>query len=78
MRRKYWWGVAGQRSHVYVEDENRGWAVWRTREDLDALMAALDKRGVRELALHSALEKVQGCALTRSAPVVSRGPRPTA
>ena len=56
--RRYWWGAAGQRGALYVEDEQGCWAVLRTRADLDALMAALDKRGVRELALHGALEKV--------------------
>ena len=36
----------------------RRWAVLRAKEELDALMAALDRRGLREGALHSALEKV--------------------
>ena len=30
----------------------------RAKEELDALMAALDARGLREGGLHSALEKV--------------------
>ena len=43
--------------------------VLRTSEELAALMAGVDKRGVRELALFDALEKVL-CPLT-SIPQVS-------
>lgn len=59
--RRYWYGVAGQRSLLYVEDADGKWGALRTPEQLDALLAALDKRGVRESALHAALEKV-ACA----------------
>ena len=55
--RRYWWG-AGQRSHIYVENEMGRLAVISTVQEVDDLMSALDKRGVRELGLFTALEKV--------------------
>ena len=56
--RSYWWGLAGQRSAVYVQPEDGHLQVLRTPEELAGLMAGLDKRGVRELALFDALDKV--------------------
>ena len=56
--RQYWYGLAGQRSVIYVEREKGEWTVISQVEDLDRLITALEKRGVRELALHAALEKV--------------------
>lgn len=56
--RRYWWGVAGQRSHIYVEDDRGRLSFMSTVKEVDELMAALDKRGIRELALHTGLEKV--------------------
>lgn len=62
--RAYWWGLAGQRAAVYVQHEAGPLQVLRSPEELAALMAGLDKRGVRELALFEALEKVPGPLLT--------------
>ena len=56
--RQYWWGIAGQRELVYVEDECGRWGVLRSPQELDRLMASLEKRGVRELALFEELQKV--------------------
>ena len=56
--RAYWWGLAGQRSAVYVQHEDGCLTDITTPEQLDAFMGGLDKRGVRELALFDALEKV--------------------
>lgn len=51
------WGVAGQRGVVYVEDFDGRVGVMTQIEDLDAVAAALDRRGVRELALSTAIDK---------------------
>lgn len=51
------WGVAGQRCVVYVEDFDGRVGVMTQIEDLDAVAAALDRRGVRELALSTAIDK---------------------
>ena len=56
--RCYWWGVAGERTVVYVQDWNGHMGALSTPEELDALMDALEPRGVREHGLQSALEKV--------------------
>lgn len=53
--RRYWWGVAGARAAVYVEQDTGAGAgrlgSWTSPSELQALLDALDKRGVRELAL---------------------------
>lgn len=54
---EYRWGVAGQRGVVYVEDFDGRVGVMTQIEDLDAVAAALDRRGVRELALSVAIDK---------------------
>ena len=56
--RRYWWGLAGQRAAIYIEKPEGEWTVLSSVSELDTLMAALEKRGIRELALHAALEKV--------------------
>ncbi|CAK0750991.1 hypothetical protein CVIRNUC_002033 [Coccomyxa viridis] len=56
--RCYWWGVAGERTVVYVQDWNGHMGALSTPEELDALMDALEPRGVREHGLQSALEKM--------------------
>lgn len=56
--RQYWWGIGGQRSLVYVEDNLGRWGVLQTPQELDKLMSSLEKRGIRELALFEALQKV--------------------
>lgn len=58
--RCYWWGVAGERRLVYVQDWSGHMGVLATPEQLDALMDALEPRGVREHGLQGSLEKV-GC-----------------
>ena len=49
--------MAGQRCVVYVEDFDGRVGVMTQIEDLDAVAAALDRRGVRELALFTAIDK---------------------
>ena len=56
--RCYWWGVAGERGAVYVQDWNGHMGALSTPEQLDALMDALEPRGVREHGLQGSLEKV--------------------
>ena len=56
--RRYWWNLASQRPLVFVEREDACLVALKTPEELDALMQSLDKRGLRELALYNALEKV--------------------
>lgn len=51
------WGVAGQRGVIYVEDFAGRMGVMTQIEDLEAVAAALDRRGVRELALSTAIDK---------------------
>ena len=51
------WGVAGQRCVVYVEDFEGRVGVMTQIEDIEAVAAALDRRGVRELALSAAIDK---------------------
>ncbi len=57
------WGVAGQRGVIYVEDFAGRMGVMTQIEDLEAVAAALDRRGVRELALSTAIDKTYkyGC-----------------
>ncbi|KAL4440713.1 hypothetical protein ABPG77_000422 [Micractinium sp. CCAP 211/92] len=55
--RRYWWGLAGHRASVWVEDLQGRWGSVSTLAELDALVASLDRRGVRELALAEAIEK---------------------
>ena len=62
--RCYWWGVAGERAVIYVQDWNGHMGAMSTPEELDALMDALEPRGVREHGLQSALEKVASPLLT--------------
>ena len=62
--RCYWWGVAGERGAVYVQDWNGHMGALSTPEQLDALMDALEPRGVREHGLQGSLEKV--CLLSPS------------
>lgn len=55
--RRYWWGLASHRPALYVEDMEGRWGVYSTLEDISHLMASLERRGVRELALAQTLEK---------------------
>lgn len=56
--RRYWWGLAGNRTALFVQDASDGsWGAFKSPEELDGLMDALDKRGVREAGLLEALEK---------------------
>ena len=73
-RRRYWWPLGGVTGCLFVETPSEGtWAAITRKEDLDALIAALDVRGARECALKAALskrhlalciafEKAQGCS----------------
>ena len=54
--RQYWFFPKG--AGLYVEEENsKKWGVLSSIEEVDALIASLDKRGIRELGLLRALEK---------------------
>jgi hypothetical protein len=69
--RRYWWGLAGHREVLLVEEgvaDGEGvarsaaaveprWGEYATVEAAAALLASLERRGVRELALAGALEK---------------------
>ena len=58
-RRRYWWGLGGQRGCLFVEDAEGGLVgAWTSPSEVAALMAALDKRGVREARLLAELTKV--------------------
>lgn len=51
------WGVAGQRCVIYVEDFDGRVGVMTQVEDLEAVADSLDRRGMRELALATAINK---------------------
>ena len=55
--RRYWWGLAGHRPALMVEDAEGQWAMLRTLGEVEALMESLDARGVREAALAAALAR---------------------
>ncbi|EFN58898.1 expressed protein [Chlorella variabilis] len=55
--RRYWWGLAGHRPAVYVEDGEGRWGSVSSLAELDALVGSLDRRGIREMALAEAIEK---------------------
>lgn len=57
--RRYWYGLGGDWSKIYIEDEQGHWRIVATVDDFEVLVGSLDVRGVRELALMQALEKVQ-------------------
>eukprot|EP00798_Chlamydomonas_sp_ICE-L_P032210 gene32210-16767_t len=56
--RRYWWGLAGQRSSLLVEDAEGRWLCIDTLAQVDELMAGLDTRGVRERDLKRALDSI--------------------
>ena len=58
---RYWWGVAGERSMIYVEDWEGRVGVLQQPGQLDALMDALDVRGQREHCLQASCDKVHPC-----------------
>ncbi|DBB13479.1 TPA: hypothetical protein ACH3X3_000533 [Trebouxia sp. C0006] len=77
--RCYWWGVAGQRGVIYVEDFAGRMGVMTQIEDLEAVAAALDRRGVRELALSTAIDKTYNSialAMKRAASESTDPPKP--
>ncbi|DBA92727.1 TPA: hypothetical protein ACH3X1_002933 [Trebouxia sp. C0004] len=77
--RYYWWGVAGQRGVIYVEDFAGRMGVMTQIEDLEAVAAALDRRGVRELALSIAIDKTYNSialAMKRAATESTEPPKP--
>ena len=57
--RCYWWGVAGERRVIHVQVWDGRIGALSTPEQLDALMDALEPRGVREHGLQASLEKVR-------------------
>lgn len=63
--RRYWWGLAGERGVLFVEEGNDGedasWSVAQLTSppQLDALLTALDRDGIREAALAQNLEDVR-------------------
>ncbi|CAL5227755.1 g10774 [Coccomyxa viridis] len=56
--RCYWWGVAGERALVHVQAWDGRMGAISTPDHLDALMDALEPRGVREHGLQASLEKM--------------------
>ena len=57
--RCYWWSVAGERAVIYVQAWDGRLGAISTPEQLDALMDALEPRGIREHGLQASLEKVR-------------------
>ncbi|PSC69056.1 DDT domain-containing protein [Micractinium conductrix] len=55
--RCYWWGLAGHRSVVWVEDAEGRWGSFSSTAELDALLVSLNRRGVRELDLAETIER---------------------
>jgi len=55
--RRYWWGLAGHRPAVLVEDSLGTWGIYSTVDDAIKLLKSLDRRGVRELALAQTIER---------------------
>ena len=56
--RCYWYGLAGHRAALYVEDRGRGiWGEISTIESVEKLMNSLDRRGIREKHLADSIER---------------------
>ncbi|KAJ4908630.1 DDT domain-containing protein [Raphanus sativus] len=54
---RYWWFRSSGR--IFVEDSDcKEWGYYSSKEELDALMGSLNRKGERELSLHMQLEKV--------------------
>ncbi|KAL1196330.1 Homeobox-DDT domain protein RLT2 [Cardamine amara subsp. amara] len=53
---RYWWFRSNGR--IFVEDsDSKEWGFYTSKEELDALMGSLNRKGERELSLHIQLEK---------------------
>ncbi|CAN7068970.1 unnamed protein product [Brassica rapa subsp. trilocularis] len=53
---RYWWFRSNGR--IFVEDSDcKEWGYYTSKEELDALMGSLNRKGERELSLHTQLEK---------------------
>ncbi|XP_010491512.1 PREDICTED: DDT domain-containing protein DDB_G0282237-like isoform X2 [Camelina sativa] len=53
---RYWWFRSNGR--IFVEDsDSKEWGYYTSKEELDALMGSLNRKGERELSLHMQLEK---------------------
>ncbi|KAF8081690.1 hypothetical protein N665_0870s0012 [Sinapis alba] len=53
---RYWWFRSNGR--IFVEDSDcKEWGYYTSKEELDALMRSLNRKGERELSLHMQLEK---------------------
>ncbi|KAJ0266073.1 Uncharacterized protein HA466_0001320 [Hirschfeldia incana] len=53
---RYWWFRSNGR--IFVEDSDcKEWGYYTSKEELDALMGSLNRKGERELSLHMQLEK---------------------
>ncbi|CAN8236932.1 unnamed protein product [Cochlearia groenlandica] len=54
---RYWWFQSNGR--IFVEDsDSNEWGYYTSKEELDALMGSLNRKGERELSLHIQLEKL--------------------
>ncbi|VVB13750.1 unnamed protein product [Arabis nemorensis] len=52
---RYWWFRSNGR--IFVEDsDSKEWGYYTSKEELDALMGSLNRKGERELSLHIQLE----------------------
>ncbi|KAK9806531.1 hypothetical protein WJX73_007900 [Symbiochloris irregularis] len=71
--RRYWWGLGSQRGCLFVEDCSAGViGAWTSPQEVAALMAALDNRGLRERGLLAELTKAQeAITLAMKAPTPS-------
>ncbi|CAN0865094.1 DDT domain-containing protein DDB_G0282237 [Linum grandiflorum] len=54
---RYWWFQRGD-ARIFVESfDCKEWGFYSSKEELDALMGSLNRKGEREMALHMQLEK---------------------
>lgn len=55
-KRRYWWGLGGHPGPLYVEMIDGSWGQVTTKQKLDAIIKALNTKGIRELQLKQSLE----------------------
>jgi hypothetical protein len=72
--RRYWWGLGGERGCILAEEEGGRIGRLEHPEQLDAVLDALDGRGVREAGLQAQCEKVRQKTKHRAPPCSSHLP----
>lgn len=55
--RRYWWGLGGNKSSLYIEDVDGKWAQITSLSTFHEILESLDSRGVRENELLAVLSK---------------------